>query len=88
MVIPEKVTAVWAHNEAGMPADHRGRLQRLLPSMERIEGTDVRLDLKFTEDDDGQFIIARMLSCLEIFRPFYSRAAQLLPGTPVGDQTR
>lgn len=46
LAIPEKVTAVWAHNEAGVPADHHGRLQRLLPLADRIEGTRVSLDLK------------------------------------------
>lgn len=40
-MIPEKVTAAWAHNEASVPADFSSR--RLMLVADKIEGT---LDLK------------------------------------------
>lgn len=45
-MIPKKVTAVWAYNEDGMPADHGRRLQKLLPSVGRMEDTNVCFDLR------------------------------------------
>ena len=52
LVIPEKVTAVWTHNEAGIPADHNSRLQTLLHSIGRMEAACVCFGA-FEEDDGG-----------------------------------
>lgn len=45
-MIPEKVTAVWVHNETGMHADQRGRLQTLVLFISRTEAAGVCFDPK------------------------------------------
>lgn len=61
---------MWAHNEAGMPADHSG-LQRLLHSMDRIEGIHVCLDLRCIHGGWRWSVqYTDMISCLEICSTF------------------
>lgn len=67
---PEKVTAAWAYNEAGM--------QTGLPSADRIEGVRVRLDLRCIHGGWWWSVVqyTDMISCLEICSAFMV----MLPG--------